>query len=138
MIRCVKGHSLILSDDSRQLYSVSSRSTSRQPASYAVNNKITASSIFRIVNTLKRDAAGFSETLVLIHQTTLHYIKEELDGDKEFHNVAGTATGYGLNDWGVGIRIPVGSRIVSSPRRSDRFWGPPNLCSGYRRLFRSG
>jgi hypothetical protein len=32
-----------------------------------------------------------------------------------------TVTGYGLDDRGVGVRVPVGSRIFSSPRRSDRF-----------------
>jgi hypothetical protein len=32
----------------------------------------------------------------------------------------GIATGYGLDDRGVGVRVPVGSRIVSSPNRPDR------------------
>jgi hypothetical protein len=35
------------------------------------------------------------------------------------------ATGYGLNDRGVGVRVPEGSRIFSSPSRPDRLWGPP-------------
>jgi hypothetical protein len=48
-------------------------------------------------------------------------------------SVVGIATGYGLNDRGVGVRVPVVSRIFSSPRRPDRIWGPPNLVSnGYR------
>jgi hypothetical protein len=43
------------------------------------------------------------------------------------------ATSYGLDDWGVGVRVLVESRIFSSPNRSDRLWGPPNLLSnGYR------
>jgi hypothetical protein len=42
-------------------------------------------------------------------------------------SVLGTATGYGVDDRGVGVRVPVGSRIFSSPRRRDRLWGPPNL-----------
>jgi hypothetical protein len=47
--------------------------------------------------------------------------------------VVDIATGYGLDDRGVGGRVPVGSR---SPRRSDRFWGPPNfLPNGYRGIF---
>jgi hypothetical protein len=33
----------------------------------------------------------------------------------------GIATGYGMNDRGVGVRVPVGARIFSSPRRLDRF-----------------
>jgi hypothetical protein len=46
------------------------------------------------------------------------------------------ATGYGLNDGGIGVRIRVGSRIFSSPRRPDRLWGSPNFLSNwYRGLF---
>jgi hypothetical protein len=44
----------------------------------------------------------------------------------------GIATGYGLDDRGVGVRVPVGSRIFSSSNRPERLWGPPNLLSnGY-------
>jgi hypothetical protein len=32
----------------------------------------------------------------------------------------GIATGYGLDDRGVGVQVPVGSRLFSSPRRPDR------------------
>jgi hypothetical protein len=55
-------------------------------------------------------------------------------------SLVGTATGYGLDDRGVAVRVPVGSRIFSSPRRPDRFWGPPNLLlsNGYRGLFFRG
>jgi hypothetical protein len=43
------------------------------------------------------------------------------------------ATGYGLDDRRVGVRIPVESRILSSPRRPDWLWGTPRLISkGYR------
>jgi hypothetical protein len=35
------------------------------------------------------------------------------------------ATSYGLDDRGVGVRVPIGSKIFSSPR----FWGPLNLLS---------
>jgi hypothetical protein len=35
----------------------------------------------------------------------------------------GIATGYGLGDREVGVRVPVGSRIFSSVRRPDRLWG---------------
>jgi hypothetical protein len=48
----------------------------------------------------------------------------------------GVATGYGLDGRGVGVRVPVGPRLFSSPRRPDRFWGPPSLLSnGYQGLF---
>jgi hypothetical protein len=47
-----------------------------------------------------------------------------------FHYVS--ATGYGLDNRGVGIRVPVWSRIFSFPSRRNRLWDPPNLLSnGY-------
>jgi hypothetical protein len=42
-------------------------------------------------------------------------------------SVVGIATGYGLDDCGVGVRVPVGSRIFSSPCRPDLLCGPPSL-----------
>jgi hypothetical protein len=49
-----------------------------------------------------------------------------------FHVGAGIATGYGLDDGVVRVRIPVGSRIFSSLRRLDRLWVRPSLLSiGY-------
>jgi hypothetical protein len=54
-------------------------------------------------------------------------------------SAVGIATGYGLDDRDVRVRVPVESRIFSSPRRPDRLWGPPNLLSnGYQRLFPGG
>jgi hypothetical protein len=58
---------------------------------------------------------------------------------KSLDGVVGIATGYGLDDSGVGARVPVGSRISFSLRRPDRFWGPSNLLrNGYRGLFPRG
>jgi hypothetical protein len=43
---------------------------------------------------------------------------------RSLDSAVGIATGYGLDDRGVGVRAPVGSRIFSSPRCPDRFLGP--------------
>jgi hypothetical protein len=53
-------------------------------------------------------------------------------------NIVGIVTGIRLDDRGVGVRIPLGSRIFSSARRPDRLWGPPNLSNGYQVLFPQG
>jgi hypothetical protein len=51
----------------------------------------------------------------------------------------GIATGYGLNDRRVGVRVSVKARSFSSPRCPDRLWGPPSLLSnGYRGVKRQG
>jgi hypothetical protein len=42
-------------------------------------------------------------------------------------SVVGIATGYGLGDRGVTVRVHVGLRIFFFPRRVDRLWGPPSL-----------
>jgi hypothetical protein len=39
----------------------------------------------------------------------------------------GIATGHRLDDQVVRVRVPVGSRIFSSPSRPDGPWGPLNL-----------
>jgi hypothetical protein len=56
-------------------------------------------------------------------------------------SVVGTATGYGLDDLGVGVQVPVGSRIFSSPRRALALgptkpsiqWIPGALSPGVKR-----
>jgi hypothetical protein len=45
----------------------------------------------------------------------------------------------GLEDQVVRVRVPVGAKILSSPCRPDRYWGPPSLLANvYRGLFRRG
>jgi hypothetical protein len=64
--------------------------------------------------------------------------------EKTYYSVSGDsavgiATGYGLDDLGVGVRVPLGSRIFSSPRCPDRLWGPfSRLSNGYRGAKRLG
>jgi hypothetical protein len=48
-------------------------------------------------------------------------------------NVVGMATGYGLDDQGVGVRVLVGASIFTSPCRPDRL-----LSSGYWDSFPGG
>jgi hypothetical protein len=48
-------------------------------------------------------------------------------------SAVGIATGYGLENQGVGVQVLVGERIFTPPRRPDRLWSPPSLLSkGYR------
>jgi hypothetical protein len=52
-------------------------------------------------------------------------------------SAVGIATGYGLDDPEVGVRIPMEKKIFTSVCRSD--WGPPTLISnGYRVFFARG
>jgi hypothetical protein len=58
---------------------------------------------------------------------------------RSLDSMVGIATGYRLGDRGFRVWVPVGSRIFSSPRRSDRRWGPPILLSnGFWSLFPRG
>jgi hypothetical protein len=58
---------------------------------------------------------------------------------RSLDSAVGIATGYGLDDQGVGVRVPIGERIFSYPSSPDRLWRPPNLLSnGYRWLFPGG
>jgi hypothetical protein len=55
------------------------------------------------------------------------------------NSVVAIATGYELDDRGVGVRVPVVSSIFSPSRSPDRLWGPLSLLSyGYRGLFPPG
>jgi hypothetical protein len=59
-----------------------------------------------------------------------------MNTDMSQDSSVGIATGYGLDDGGVGVRVPVGARIFPSPCRPDRSCGLPSLLSnGYRGIF---
>jgi hypothetical protein len=54
-------------------------------------------------------------------------------------SVVGIATGYRLDDQGVGVRVPVGLGIFSSSHHPDWLGGPSNLVSnGYWELLPRG
>jgi hypothetical protein len=61
--------------------------------------------------------------------------------DMSRDSVVGIATSYGLDDRGVGVRVPVGSIIFSSPDRPDRLrctqppiqWVPGAFSPGVKR-----
>jgi hypothetical protein len=55
------------------------------------------------------------------------------------YSAVGIATGYGLDDRGVAVRVPGGSRIFTSQSHPDRVWGPSNLLfNEYRGAFPGG
>jgi hypothetical protein len=59
--------------------------------------------------------------------------------ERRWDSAVGIETGYGLDDGGVGVRVPVGSRIFPSPHCPHWMWGPPSLLIyGYQGLFPQG
>jgi hypothetical protein len=75
----------------------------------------------------------------VVRHTFNTFLKWYWKFERSRDSVVGIATGYGLNDRGVGVRVAVGLRIFSSPRRPDRLWCLPNLLSnGYRGIFPQG
>jgi hypothetical protein len=58
---------------------------------------------------------------------------------RSWDSAVGIATGYELDRGEVRVRLPVGSRIFSSPRRPDCLSGPSShLYHGYRGVKRPG
>jgi hypothetical protein len=62
----------------------------------------------------------------------LYLTCRQISGD----STGGIATGYALDDQGVGVRVPVRASILISICRPDRLWRPLNfLSNGYQGLF---
>jgi hypothetical protein len=70
------------------------------------------------------------DSLLLV--TTVNTSNTQLYGSGD--SVVGIATSYGLDDRGVGVRVPVGSRIFSSPivQPGSEVWVPEALSPGIK------
>jgi hypothetical protein len=68
------------------------------------------------------EESGF-DSLQTKYYSLLHNVERIRD------SAVGIAPSYGLDYRGVGVGVPVGSRIFSSPRSPDRFWGTASLLS---------
>jgi hypothetical protein len=65
----------------------------------------------------------------------IKYIICTIRNESQYSSVS-IATGYWLDSQRVRVRVPVGSRIFSSPHRPGGLWGPPSLLSSeYYGLF---
>jgi hypothetical protein len=75
---------------------------------------------------------GSSRQFIRLSRSSTSYIEGiPIPKSRRQDTVAGIETGYEL--------VPVRSRIFSTPRRPDRFWGPPSLLSNeYRGPFPPG
>jgi hypothetical protein len=67
------------------------------------------------------EGMGEQEVLTQFYQFRNKYNIIFQNGSRD--NAVGIATGYGLDGRGVGIRVPVGSKIHSLPGHSDWYWG---------------
>jgi hypothetical protein len=90
--------------------------------------------IFLIEAAEKNEAQALCSINLTVFEVIKHILKFYMSRD----SIVGIATGYGLDDREVGVRVPIRSSIFSSPRCPDRLWGPPSLSKGCRGLFPRG
>jgi hypothetical protein len=82
---------------------------------------------------LHHKMARQSAIILLIQADVTKWVFLRSETDMKMQDsIVDIATGYRLDDWGVGVWVLVGPRIFSSPCHPDQLWGPPNLLSnGY-------
>jgi hypothetical protein len=63
----------------------------------------------------------------------LTYYKFSYVSNRNWDSAVSIETGYGMDDRGVGVLVPVGLRSFFSARRPERLWDSLNLhFNGYR------
>jgi hypothetical protein len=88
-----------------------------------------------------------SKSFPIHHLSSYHWILFSLNTLNLWRrdSSVGIETGYGLDDRGVGVPVPGGTRIFCSQQRPDRLWGPTHppiqwvtvaLSTGLKRLGR--
>jgi hypothetical protein len=68
----------------------------------------------------RRDLRPDSKSVCRSQFLHAHFYWVSLVDPMSRDSAVGIAASYGLDDRGVGVRVPVGSRIFSSPNRPDR------------------
>jgi hypothetical protein len=111
-------------------------------STFTVNSvpRITALHVVSISSTCPFEEDRYFETCcvgVLNPRGTVQYwplphLRRAFSIFPSLYQRAGIAQGYGPDDQGVGVRVPVGVRIFTSTCRPDPRWGPPSFISnGY-------
>jgi hypothetical protein len=100
--------------NNRSLYGIIKIQRPRIENRFPWNNQV---QLFHLMyNKLKNSSVSFWELNKDICLCSVHLLCGRRD------SAVAIATGYGLDDRGVEVRVSVGSRIFSSSSRSDRFW----------------
>jgi hypothetical protein len=72
-------------------------------------------------------SCGFSVVECYVFHFAFENSNSYLSNNRSRNSAVGIATGYGLDDREAGVRVPVRSRIFTSPYLPDRLWRPPNF-----------